>query len=61
MEIIWGRTPQNGIYLLKIVHLFLHVETSVTLKELPIWCNTTIEMFFALLNTVLELIDFDAF
>ena len=49
---LWGGTPQDGIYLLKIVYLFLHVSTLATLKALSTWCNTPIEIFLPLLKTV---------
>ena len=54
--------PKNSEFIYKkIVYLFLHVQTSAAFKALSIGCNTPIKMFFLLLKTVFELIDFDAF
>ena len=40
-----GGTKKNRTYLLRIVYLFFHVETSVAFKVLSICCNTPTETF----------------
>ena len=48
---LYERDPQNkNLFIKKIVHLFLHVYTSVTFKMLSIWWNTPIQMFFPMVK-----------
>ena len=56
-----GGCSKTRIYLLKIVYLFLHVETSVTFRVLSIGCNTLIKTFFFTAQRVFELINVENF
>ena len=56
-----GELQENRNLFIKNCVFILTCLTSVTFKILSLWCNTPIKIFFPLLKTIFELIDFDAF
>ena len=54
-----GNPKMEFIY--KKIYICSYIFKPVTFKVLSIGCNTSMETFFPLLETVFELVHFDAF